>query len=187
MREELLIENFKRGDESAFIEVYELYFQDVYNFVAYSVNEEVREDLTQEVFVKVYKNMEKFKGKCSIRTWIFNIARRTIYDWYRLRKNVLNIEDYAHSITEKDTPEKIYENNEKHFMLAQGLKELKEDQRTVILLRKFHEFSIRETSTVMGFSEGKIKSILHRGLKSLKELLKDGYFAEGGTKANEKN
>ncbi|QNO15628.1 RNA polymerase sigma factor [Alkalicella caledoniensis] len=186
MREELLIESFKRGDESAFIEIYELYFQEVYNFVAYSVNGDVREDITQDIFMKVYKSMRKFKGKCSIKTWVFNIAKRTIYDWYRLKKNVFNIDDYESLLTERDTPEKVFEKKERISFLVQGLNDLKEDHKMVILLRKFHGFSIKETSNIMGYSEGKIKTILHRGLKALKENLENDYFQEGGQNLNEK-
>lgn len=171
MQEEILIERFKRGDDSAFIEVYELFFNDIYNFVSYSVSKEACEDLTQDIFIKVYKNMLSFKGKSSIKTWIFNIARRSVYDWYRKKKSILNIEDYTNTLITKDTPEGIFENNEKMESLIIALRQLKEDQRSVILLRKFHGFSIKETSEIMGFSEGKVKTILHRAIKSLKENL----------------
>ncbi|SES99768.1 RNA polymerase sigma factor [Anaerobranca gottschalkii] len=185
MGEEILVERFKRGDEAAFIIIYEKYFQDVYNFVSYSVSFEASEDLTQEIFIKLYKSMEKFKGNCSLKTWIFNIARRTIYDWYRTKRSFLNIDDYSNSLITNKNPEEMFENNEELRQLIEGLNKLKKDYKLVILLRKYHGFSIKETAEIMGYSEGKVKTILHRGLKNLREILEEEGF-ERGVKGIEK-
>lgn len=176
MHEDILLERFKRGDDSAFIEIYNLYFHEIYNFVCYSVHRDASEDLSQEIFIKVYRNMEKFKGNSSIKTWIFNIARRTVYDWYRAKKSILNIDDFSNTLTSKNTPEGVVEDNEKMEQLIMGLKKLKEEHRSVILLRKFHGFSIKETAEIMGYSEGKVKTISHRAIKDLKEGLASDYF-----------
>jgi RNA polymerase sigma-70 factor (ECF subfamily) len=178
--EEILLERFKRGDETAFIIIYEKYFQDVYNFVSYSVTFEVSEDLTQEIFIKLYKSMTKFKGNCSLKTWIFNIARRTIYDWYRTKKSFLNIDDFSNTLINNKNPEDIVEDNEELRNLIDALKALKKEQRLVILLRKYHGFSIKETSEIMGYSEGKVKTILHRGIKNLREILETKELKGGG-------
>ena len=123
--------------------------------------------------------MEKFKGKCSIKTWVFNIARRSVYDWYRTRKISLNLEDFANVLLDGKTPEATYEKKEQIQTLIQELKKLKDEHRTVLLLRKFHCFSIKETAEVMGYSESKIKTILHRATKILKDNLECRYFQEG--------
>ncbi|WP_353894077.1 RNA polymerase sigma factor [Proteinivorax hydrogeniformans] len=173
MEDHILITRFMHGERSAFIEVYEMYFQDVYNFTAYSIGVTSCEDVTQEVFLKVYRKMESFKGKSSIKSWIFNIARRTTYDYHRKHKKCLNVDDYYNKLITTITPEDVFEYKEDLEDVLRMLGSLKHEQRTAILLRRLHGFSIKETARIMGVKESKVKTLLHRGMKNLdKEVAK---------------
>ncbi|WP_350342762.1 RNA polymerase sigma factor [Proteinivorax tanatarense] len=167
MEEQVLVKRFIDGEQSAFIEVYNMYFQDVYNFVAYSVGITCCEDVTQEIFVKVYRKMKSFKGKSSIKSWVFNIARRSVYDHYRKNKKHLNLDDYSGKLMTNITPEDILEHKSELESTLKILGTLKCEQRTVILLRRLHGFSIKETSKIMGVKESAVKTLLHRGMKNL--------------------
>lgn len=165
---------------SVFDELYDKYHHDVYKFLFYMTkNKEQAEDLTQEVYIRILKSFHSFEGKSSEKTWIFSIARNVAIDFFRkqktLKDRILERFDWAESQI-KDVnklPEEIVLQSEDTSKLYSVLNYLTVDQRTVILLRYYHDLSIIETAATLSWSESKVKTTQHRAIKRLKELLNE--------------
>ncbi|WP_026675708.1 RNA polymerase sigma factor [Alkalihalobacterium bogoriense] len=133
------------------------------------------EDLTQETFFKAYKKLHTFHGEASEKTWLFSIAHRTTIDYIRKRKTVFMFKDVSAVDNEGSAgnPETMFVLKEENVELLQALDELKPSQKMVIIMRKIKRFSIKETCEILGWSESKVKSTLHRAILALEAKMKD--------------
>ncbi|MCF2612220.1 MULTISPECIES: RNA polymerase sigma factor [Fusobacterium] len=146
-----------------FDEIYDEYFDRIYYKILGSVkNAEDAEDIAQEVFVSVYKNLSKFRADSKIYTWIYRIAINKTYDFFRKKKidlelneEILNIEDNS----DLNSPMIIQEN----------LKKLSKEEREILLLKDVYGYKLREISDLKGRNISTIKSIYYKALKSLEE------------------
>lgn len=164
----------------AFDKIYDSYHQDLYRFIFYMVkNKEVTEDLLQEVYIKILKSYESFEGKSSQKTWLFSIARHTTIDYFRSQKrkrsHILNLFDWSEKgdyiPDENPLPEELVMKSERERQIYSFLDQCTVDQKSVLILRFIQSFSIKETAEILNFSESKVKTTQHRGLKKLRELL----------------
>ncbi|QGH35480.1 sigma-70 family RNA polymerase sigma factor [Gracilibacillus salitolerans] len=131
------------------------------------------EDLTQETFIKAYHHMDNFQKKAQVRTWLFRIAHNVTIDYLRKRKPLRVFEAIFHQQVErKALPEEQLIIQEEVRELYQALEKLKPAHREVIILRKIKGFSIKETSTILNWSENKVKITLHRAMPVFKQALK---------------
>ncbi|KEO85142.1 RNA polymerase sigma factor [Tumebacillus flagellatus] len=163
-----------RALEELFHDLYDRYFQDVYNFVAYSISrKQDAEDLTQEVFVKAYRGLANFRGDSEMRTWLFAIARNTIRNWIVRKKPLPSTEDeFLWQLPETgDSPEDVLEEKEAMRKLQHALDQIKDTYRTVIVLRGIQGFSVKETADIMGCSETSVKVTHFRALRKLRSML----------------
>jgi RNA polymerase sigma-70 factor (ECF subfamily) len=176
-----LIRRAKEYDPSAFAEIYERYYQKIYNYIYYRVSEGgVAEDLCSEVFVKVLEAIESytFKG-VPFSAWLYRIAANLVIDYYRRQsaQPEMLIEANQPSIADENPGL----NMEHHFSqqeLRSALQELTEDQQQVIIYKFVDGLSNSEVAQILGKTEGAIKSLQHRALASLGRLMgeknKDG-------------
>jgi len=161
------------------------YLKPVYNFVFRIVgNKNETEDITQEVFIKVWKNLEKFKSEQNLKPWIFKIARNTTFDYLRKRKNIsfsqldsqINVNDNQKSFAEniedtEDLPDEIFMKKELGQELEKALAEIRLDFREIILLRYIEELNFDEISEIVGKPLNTVKSHHHRGLADLRKII----------------
>ncbi|MDT8861039.1 RNA polymerase sigma factor [Alkalihalobacillus sp. MEB130] len=155
-------------------EVYRCYFHDVYSFIATFTNDRNDiEDLTQEVFIRLFTSLSTFRRKSQLKTWLFSIARNVTIDHIRKQKRKHLFQDYLGKfpLSKEKTTEDIVEAKEEASGLYAALHQLKYDYRMVVLLRGIHEFSIKETAKIMKWKESKVKVTYHRALKILKKDL----------------
>ncbi|MCX7571763.1 RNA polymerase sigma factor [Tumebacillus sp. DT12] len=160
--------------EQLFHQLYDRYFKDVYNFVAYTVGRsQDAEDLTQEVFVKAYRGLARFRGDSEVRTWLFAIARNTVRNWVVRKKPLpLTEDELLWQLPEHgSTPADLLEEKEAMAKLQLALGMLKDTYKTVIVLRGLHGFSVRETAEIMECTETKVKVTHFRALRKLRSLL----------------
>lgn len=161
-------------------ELYEHYFDDVYQYLLYFTNnQQEAEDLTQETFIRVFKNYQYFKMKSSIKTWIFSIAKHVAIDQYRKNKLISIFPDFLLQTRKSQigNPEKEIENKTDWELLQEALLKLKPHYRNVVILRGIKEYSVNETAEILNWKESKVKVDYHRALKLLKKYLKSD---EGG-------
>ncbi|KHF38176.1 RNA polymerase sigma factor [Halalkalibacter okhensis] len=168
-----MIEN--ENTEEEIRRIYRRYFKDVYKFIATFTNDRNDiEDLTQEVFIRLFKSLSTFKRQSSMNTWLFSIARNVTIDHVRKKKRQLIPEYVSKLLSPKQkSVEEVVQAKEEVSSLYHALNHLKHDYRMVVLLRGIYEFSIKETSQIMGWSESKVKVTYHRALKILKNDLSE--------------
>jgi RNA polymerase sigma-70 factor, ECF subfamily len=137
-------------------------------------NEAEAEDVAQETVIKVFQNLEKFRGDSRFRTWVLSIARNEGLG--RLRKISNRREDSLDAETDEQTgdytpailtswreiPVEALEQKELGILLRKAIEGLPEIYRNVVLLRDIEEMDIRETAAAMGISEASVKVRLHR-------------------------
>jgi len=179
-----LIQYSLSGDENAFEELVHRYEKQVYNAAfCMTRNREDSMDIAQEVFIKVWRNLSKFRGDCSFATWIARITRNTATDFLRAasRTDVVSLTEQddegneqelplADTATDSD-PVRSYERNETVSLVRDAIASLPPPAREVIILREIHRMSYEEIATTLGVEEGTVKSRLNRAKKAIKEFL----------------
>ncbi|MDP9230299.1 MAG: RNA polymerase sigma factor [Bacteroidota bacterium] len=189
MNEWNLIEQLKRGDETAFKTIVQTWQDMVYNTAIGIVqNAEDAEDIAQEVFVKVYESIKDFKGESKLSTWIYRITISKALDHER-RKNrkkrfafikslfgtnnevIIHPPDFHH-------PGVVMDNKQNASILFKAIKELPVNQRTAFTLNKLEGLSYQEVSDVMNTSASSVESLLHRAKKNLRKSLENYYRSQ---------
>lgn len=175
----------KQGDWGAFTELVEKYKQPVMNLVYRMLHDAAEaEDLSQVVFLQVYKSSGRYEVSSKFSTWLFTIARNLCLNEIRRRtRHPTDSLDVVHP-DEADRPLQQYEDKktfsppesvlhgELEEKIEQALAELPETQRTAILLCRGDELSYEEIAKVLGCSLSATKSLIHRGRETLKQKLK---------------
>lgn len=169
--------------EETFQKIYDTYHQDLFQFLFYMVKDKSQaEDLVQEVYIRVLHSYETFEGRSGEKTWLLSIARHVAIDWFRkqqtIRQRIMGTFDWEKQDVKdrQPLPEDILMQNENLNEIFKALDKCTLDQRSVIVLRFIQGYSIAETAQALHFSESKVKTTQHRGLKVLRkqmELLKE--------------
>ena len=151
--------------------IYEDYAIKVRNFILSKVNDfNLAEDLTSDVFVKVYSKLDSFNDKkASLSTWIFTITRHTLIDYYRTRKvNEELPEDLTYEEDEEDicTPENL-------DTLKEGLKKLSNKERDLIVLHYYSKKTLKDIANKMNISYAYAKVLHAKALLKLKNSFKN--------------
>lgn len=175
-----IIKKLKDGDEKAFVEFFNYYFERIFNYIYKRVKmREVAEDLTSETFLKFIKSLKNFEIKegYHLDTWMYAIARNNMRDWFRqnLGHDVLPLEEKFekayHPILYDVYGSYTVEDVDQIVNLA--LSKLPEDYRKVLLMRFYERKSIKEIALVLGKTENVVKVTQFRGLKRLKEIIEE--------------
>ncbi|MHB8618793.1 MAG: RNA polymerase sigma factor [Chloroflexota bacterium] len=157
-----------------FSQVYQQHLRRVYGFIFSQVgNREEAEDLTSLVFLKVYNNLSLFEGRGSLRSWIFQIARTTVNDYWRQR----------YRLPAEPLPEDLecppssappdFESTEREKRVHHLLDRLPANYRQVLHCRFLKRYSVKETASAMGITESNVKVLQFRALRRAAELGKD--------------
>ncbi|MDD2758524.1 MAG: sigma-70 family RNA polymerase sigma factor [Patescibacteria group bacterium] len=174
----ILLNLAKNGDQTAFGRLYELYFTPVYRYVYLRVREkDTAHDLAQTVFLKVFEARERLedRGKSPL-TYFFTVARNTVIDFWRKKKDWLMDEEndsFAAIPDHAPGQEAIAEQKEISAKIKKALKNLSEEQQEIVILKFFNGLSAREISAIVGKSEEAVRQAQCRALKILKEYLRE--------------
>lgn len=188
-----LIKKYFQGDEKALEILIKVYLKPIYSFVyRYVNNEQDAEDITQEVFVKVWRNLKKFnpqknhfltlidKQQKSFKTWIFSIAKNTSIDWLKKKKAIpfsnFENEKGENPLTETladpaPLPNEIFERANIAEILNSATQQLLPKYRMILSLRYNDHFNFREISETLSEPLNTIKSRHRRAIILLKKLL----------------
>jgi len=151
-----------------FDKIYKKYKDAVYNYVFWRVyNEEDAIDITQEVFVKVYKGLDGFQGRSSIKTWIFSIAHNTVLN-FLTRKKIDENDIEVHFLSDGS-----YKRMEVRIKVLRAMEKLSPEHMEILKLYYFDGFSYKEIAKLLKISTGTVKSRLNRAKTSLRENLGD--------------
>jgi RNA polymerase sigma-70 factor (ECF subfamily) len=179
--DEQLVQQYLSGDEKSLEILIQKYLKPIYNFVYRYVGDMANaEDLTQEVFVKVWKNIKKFDRKRNFKTWIFCIAKNTAFDYLRKKKSIplSNFENdqgdnvLADSLADvAPLPSELFDKADISQKINTALNKLSLNYRAVILLRYKEDFKFIEIAEILDESIDTVKSRYRRGLRELRKFL----------------
>ncbi len=143
----------------------------LYNFIyRYTRNRQDAEDLTQDTFVRAFKNFHRYDSKYAFASWLFTIGRRTVYNHYRSARQTEPMEfDIADTSIR---PDGAAEQSDTRNSVWESAKSLKKDYREVLALKYIEDLSIVEIAQVMNKSQSNIKILLFRARNQLKKLHK---------------
>ncbi len=169
-----LVDEARQGDLQAFGTLFDHYHVAVYRFVASRVGRPSdAEDLTQLVFVKALEALPRYKARgVPFGGWLFRLARNTIIDHVRTRREHVELEAATERATEDAGPEAIAALRDDLGAVARALEQLTEDQREVIALRFFAGLSAKEAAEAMGRQEGTIRGLQFRAIGALRRSLR---------------
>lgn len=144
-----------------FDELFEEYFDKVYYKVLGIVkNSTDAEDIAQEVFISVYKNLNKFREESNIYTWIYRIAINKTYDFFKKRKIEFEINDDVLSIAEEI-------NSESKLILEEKLKLLSDNEKKIVVLKDIYGYKLKEIAEMRNMNLSTVKSIYYKALKDM--------------------
>jgi RNA polymerase sigma-70 factor (ECF subfamily) len=172
LEDEELMLRVGRGEEKSLALLIERWQTPMLNFFYRSTQDYGRaEDLTQTVFIRLFRAAERYQPTAKFSTYIFHIARRLlINDYEKSKRRPADATDPhgLHAVDAGDTERKL---NELEEIFQNGLKDLPENQRTAILLLKQQELSYAEIAAVMSSSESAVKTWIFRARQHLKQVL----------------
>lgn len=130
------------------------------------------EEMAQDAFVKIYRQLAKWRGEGVFSTWLFAVSLNVYRSWLRRRRPpALPIEDVAEPVADSDVAVE-YEGVEIARRIRAEVRELPERYRDALTLFYFHEMSVESAAASLGMPPGTLKSLLHRGRKLLEERLR---------------
>ena len=165
-----LIRKFTSGDEKAFDQIVQNNLNNVFGFFMKITRDEMAaEDLTQDVFLKLYKNLKNFRYESNFSTYLYRINSNTANSWITRNKwkGMLHLEQIAEEGKYDQKNDFEWTRQE----LWEEIAKLPKKQRKVVILRVTDGLSYRDISEITGMSEGTAKVNFHHGLKRLKEKL----------------
>jgi RNA polymerase sigma-70 factor (ECF subfamily) len=160
-----LISKYLAGDEKSLEILIEQYLKPIYSFVyRYTGSASNAEDITQDVFVRVWKNLKKFDQNKKFKTWIFSIAKNAAIDWLRKKKTISLSDDDMEKIPDSApfVPE---------LSLAPILEKIPSEYRMIFFLRYNDHFTFKEIAESLGQPLNTVKSRHRRGIAMLKKTL----------------
>jgi len=193
-----LVADLKAGSEEAFAILIAQYHQPLYSLIARSLNDPAdAADITQEVFIKVFRSIRGFNGESSLRTWLYRIALHEASNqrrwWSRHKKQEITIDSsveneddgsaFSLSATLADHGDSPYDcaaQAEVRARVEAALRQLPEVFRTVVVLREIEGFAYEEIAEILNVNLGTVKSRLTRGRSALRAVL----LAEGVATGN---
>lgn len=162
----------RQGNEAAYTELYDLFFEKIYRFIFFRVgHKEVAEDLTEDVFIKVFKSLRALQQDKLFESWVYQIARNRIIDYYRSKKLVIPLEEVENTLEYETNVVDIVNLEAQQKIFIKLLKELTPEQQTVIKLKFLEDMENTEIAAIMDKTEGTIRVIQHRAISKLKDLI----------------
>ena len=180
-----IIAEIQNGNTAAFGRIIEGYQKLIGHIVFRMVsNPADREDIAQDIFIKIYQKLDQFRFEAKFSTWISKIAYNTCINYLNkketlLSQNHLTVErDWDSSMSNPNTPLIEVEKIELSEKINQEILQLPENYRMAITLFHLQEFNYQEISDIMNIPVGTVKSYLFRGRQYLKEKLQREYYIQ---------
>lgn len=177
--DEQLIDSYLKGEEHSLEVLIDRYAGHIFNFIRqYIKNGDQAEDLTQETFVKIWKHIKKFDPQKSFRVWLFQIARNTVIDFLRKKKEIhfsdladedgeIDFEDFDQDI------EDILDKKEARGKIQELFESLPVKYKSVLSMYYQSEFNFREISEITGLPIDTVKSRHRRAILMIKKNLSE--------------
>jgi RNA polymerase sigma-70 factor (ECF subfamily) len=176
-----LVRRCRSGDGAAWEEIVQTYSRRIYNLAyRFTSRADSAEDLTQEVFIRVYRSLDQYNPKQGdLQNWLMRLARNLIIDDYRKRQRApqdeaaddLEVHQY-HLRAAGSSAQREMERRELGAQVQAGIDKLSPDLRTCVILRDIEELSYQEIVDLLKIPEGTVKSRINRGRIELAKILR---------------
>jgi RNA polymerase sigma factor (sigma-70 family) len=179
-----LIFRLKKNEDKAFAELIDVFGVKVFNLcISFTKNIEDAEDLTQDIFTKIFQSIHNFKGDASLATWIYKISVNQCYEYLRRNKRLkrtgqkveISFAEQKISGDVSTDPEKVLINSEYRIILFNALENLGEKQRMAFSLQHFQGYSYQEIAVLMDVSHSAVESLIYRARQNLMKELETIY------------
>ncbi len=176
-----LVKRARAGDGAAWEDIVSSYSRRIFNLAyRFTSSVDAAEDLTQDVFIRIYKTLDQFDAKQGdLSNWLMRLARNLIIDDYRHRqRNPQNtmadaVDDHSYHLRAAGTSaHKEIERKELASQVQEGIDKLPDDLRTCVILRDIEELTYQEIVDVLQIPEGTVKSRINRGRIELAKVLR---------------
>ena len=182
MDDQRIVQEILAGNTEKFSELVHRFEKNIYSLsMRYSRNSEDAMDLTQEIFIKVYKNLNTFQEKGRLSTWIYRIATNACLDFVRKKQKYrvvsLTEEDYDGNESTMELPdssmepEELYLRQEQTSAVSAALETLSPEYKQMIILRDIQGLSYEEIGNVLQMESGTVKSRIFRARDALRKVL----------------
>ena len=181
--DQIIINQILEGDSNAFAVLVDRYKDLVFTLALRMIkNREEAEEVSQDTFIKVFKNLNKFKGKSKFSTWIYRVAYNTCLDRIKKLKrefNVVTIDEFTENqVKPLDNALDQIINDERKQDIQKCLQLLPSDDSFLLTLFYFEELSLEEISKVVGLTANNVKVKLFRSRKKLTTILREQLESE---------
>ena len=176
-----LVRRCRAGDGAAWEEIVQTYTRRIYNLAyRFTSRADSAEDLTQEVFIRVYRSLDQYNPKQGdLQNWLMRLARNLVIDDYRKRQRApqdeaaddLEVHEY-HLRAAGSSAQRELERRELGAQVQAGIDKLSPDLRTCVILRDIEELSYQEIVDLLKIPEGTVKSRINRGRIELAKILR---------------
>jgi RNA polymerase sigma-70 factor (ECF subfamily) len=174
----LLVDELKKGSEEAFVTLFDRFHGRIFNVVFRVLGDAAEcEDVVQEVFMKVIRNIDSFNEQSTLYTWLYRIAVNAAVDTRkkfgpRKMASIYDREGKSHEIPSlAEAPDRDPQRREMADLLRDALDQLSEDHKTILVLREFEGLSYNEIAEVLDCSKGTVESRLYRARNRLREKM----------------
>jgi len=181
--EQQLIRRARSGDSPAFRMIVEYHKKNVYYFALSMTGSHYdAEDISQEVFLKLYQSLNKIRGEAKLSTWLYRVTVNTCINKKRkkslsalkFQENSIidemgNIQNYEDS--RSGNPEQYTELSRINMHIEKALKKITHKERTIFVLRHYRDLPLKEIAEILNLAEGTVKSTLFRVIKKLQKEL----------------
>ncbi len=174
--ERRLIRKAQRGDSEAIEALIKGHQEPLYAFMLrLSGRPDLAEDIVQESFVRVLRNIDRFDSRFRFSTWLFTIAKRLFVNYMQKHRPSYDSDTVGGCSSSVDAPGRRSEDDEKRTnvrdVLERAFEGLTEQQREIVMLYHQQNWSITEISLHIGMPEGTIKSHLHRARRRMRRII----------------
>ncbi len=184
--DDYLMQQFQNGDRDAFTHLVHRHKRDIFRFILSKVKDrELASDLTQDVFVKLFKSAELYQPTGKFRSWLFRMAQNICIDAYRKQQKASILSLYCKNETDEEltlldqiedesaNPGKETEFIELQDVLERAFDSLPEKQRTALALCQYHGMSYSEIASIQKVPVGTVKSRIHNALVKVRNFLQE--------------
>ena len=181
--EQVLVDRISSGDSTAFQEFVDRYKKKIY-YIAYDItgDHDDAEDVSQEVFIKVFRSLKTFRRNAKISSWLYQISVNTSIDLLRKKsskpeKSMDDIEradiqeNLPGSSTHAQNPEQRAEDFIIQNHISEALQKVSPKERSVFVMRHYNELKIREIAEILKVSQGTVKALFYRATRKLRKEL----------------
>lgn len=169
-----LVDRAKAGDPQAFARLYDAYVERIARYIYFRVMDESdMEDLVSQVFLKAWENLDRYKtGSSPFIAWLYTIARNLVIDHYRMKRNILPLEEAVAHPSDMEMPDEQAQLRFDLEAMRDGLQSLSADQQQALVLKYIAGLPNESIAKIMNKQEGTVRGLQMRGLQTLARYMK---------------